>query len=95
MHTKAIISVTVRSATPGSLWRESVEIIAARKGATNHSKSEQGIKLYETMEIAEQDGDRQEDQIRRVSCKETNQLDNFGNAHEDNEGDECILLFCR
>ena len=55
----------------------------------SHVKCNEGVQLDQAMEVAENDGEREVDEIGRVAAEQSNKLDNLGEGkHEDELGPE-------
>lgn len=51
--------------------------------ATHHLEGRQSVDLYQSMAPAEDNGDGQENDVARVAAEETHELDNLGEAEDE------------
>lgn len=88
-----IVGIAVSSAAPGGLSRLALETPRSlSESITYHIKSHEGVELDEAMEVAKDDGHREEDDIAGVSAEKPNKLHNLCKGkHEDELGPEGVL----
>lgn len=65
-------------------------------GCTYHLERKKGVELYKTVEITEDDRNREKHNVARVPYKESNKLDDLSEGeHEDKLRPEGIAAVCR